>query len=277
MILKIVNILKWIVGVFSLLFFLGQLPAENPLKWMFLIMGLFITPYSHNLIFNKGLKFEFDSRLKWLIAFFGFLVPLIWTIEKTNVVENKIEESLNADRTADIEQVIYFLDNPFVTDEDGLTYNLEVEKNKFEREKLFESEKIFFNNSTEERYCVVSSYKTKYEFKLTSNGDLVNTIILEAFVFKSLAFRPHITPYRYENGIERPGSGERVPNRFDPEPTCSYEYLYFPDLDYNKKKKLISNFTGGENIRWTCGGWGTAENLLTKTRIEAVKRTGIIE
>ena len=158
------------------------------------------------------------------------------TVEKVNnSINDKSELIAKKSRQEKIKKTNYFLYNSSIEDENGITYALEVKDKEISRKKMYESEKIFFDDS---KYIIVSSYQIEVEYKLFSNEELKDVIKYEGYILES-------------KRSDRNGLSD----------WCSTTIRFLPELnDDDRKKKIISKFSG-EN----CGMGKEINNKIIKT------------
>ena len=183
-------------------------------------LSLFIIPLSYEFLIEEKAKLKLTSKTKWIVSFIGILlfISINWITEfskKKDENTSGVVSKNNEGRDAQIESTMYYLENDYkeVTDADGITYELKVEKNEVSRKKMYESEKIYFEKGA---FIVVSSYKTVYDFRLLSNGELKDVIQYEGYLIDS-----------------------KRSDRNDLGAWCRDDYTYFPELDNKNKKKII--------------------------------------
>lgn len=258
--MKAKTILKWIVGI---LFILGGLGLTIQGKYIGLILiplGLFVIPATYEFLIVEKANLNLTSKTKYIITIVGYLLfgCLVAITEhlKDKTEDTKSELSTNNDdgRNAKIELTKYYLENDYkeVADANGIAYELRVEKKEVSRTKMYESEKINWQNefnSNDRCFVIVSSFKVIYDFKLLSNGVLVDVIRYEGYLLDS-----------------------KRNDRNDYGASCSDTDTYFPELDSENKNQKITDFTGAN-----CGMGEEINNLVKRERIAAVKACGILD
>lgn len=246
-------ILKWIIGIILLLVALISTTRGDYMALILIPLSLFIIPLSYEFLIEEKANLKLTSKTKWIVSFIGLLIFISINLT-TEFLQDKDENTSgvvsknNEGRDSQIESTKYYLDNNYkeVTDTNGIAYELKVEKNEVSRKKMYESEKIYFEKGA---FIVVCSYKTVYDFRLLSNGELKDVIQYEGYLINS-----------------------KRSDRHDLGAWCSDDYTYFPELDNENKKKIISDFTGGN-----CGMGEEINNVVKQNRIAAVKACGILE
>jgi hypothetical protein len=260
------EIIEWVFGISCFLLSFSFLGDSYFSVIMFLFLALLMIPHFYRLIFNKFMRIEIIPKTKWFIFFFGItlimLVDVFYSQEKKELIQQKV----NPERVAEINQVKFFIDNHYkkVQDNEGISYEITFERKEIERIPIFESEKIFnaiYSNYNElnskvdsTNYVIVGSYNVRYEFILKSNGNVVNKLPFKGVLLKVSEFRQSsnsfIEVFRW----------------------CATSYLYFPELDVDQKKEIIFNFTGGSNY---CGWGENLNNKIYNLAIEAVRKSGL--
>lgn len=246
-------ILKWIIGIILLLAALVSTTSGDYMALILIPLSLFIIPLSYEFLIEEKANLKLTSKTKWIVSFTGLLLVISINLI-TDFLRDKDQNTSgiisknNDGRDTQIENTKYYLENDYkkVTDSDGIAYELKVEKNEVSRKKMYESEKIYFEK---ESFIVVSSYKTVYDFRLLSNGELKDVIQYEGYLIDS-----------------------KRSDRNDLGAWCRDYYTYIPELDNENKKRIISDFTGGN-----CGMGEEINNIVKKNRIAAVKACGILE
>jgi hypothetical protein len=258
--MKIKIILKWIVGIAFLLAGVSAAIQKEYGMLLLIPLGLFIIPLSYKTLIEEKAKLKLASKTKWIVVIVGLLLCSI-TNSMYGFLKNKDENlsengSTNNDdgRNAKIELTKYYLENDYkeVIDANGIAYELRVEKKEVSRTKMYESEKINWQNefnSNDRCFVIVSSFKVIYDFKLLSNGVLVDAIRYEGYLLDS-----------------------KRNDRNDYGAFCSDTDTYFPELDSENKNQKITNFTGAN-----CGMGEEINNLVKRERIAAVKACGILD
>jgi hypothetical protein len=255
-------ILKWIVGIFFLLAGVSG-AIQKEYEALFLIpLALFIIPLSYKTLIEEKANLKLTSKTKWIVVVIGFLFFGFANAKKEfskNKDENLTEnESTNNDdgRNAKIELTKYYLENDYkkVTDANGIAYELRVKKKEVSRTKMYESKKInwkneIFPDSNDRGFVIVSSFKVTYDFKLLSNGGVIDVIRYEGYLLDS-----------------------KRNDRNDYGTICSDTDTYFPELDSENKNQKITDFTGAN-----CGMGEETNNLVKRERIAAVKACGILD
>lgn len=258
--MKAKTILKWIVGI---LFILGGLGLTIQGKYIGLILiplGLFVIPATYEFLIVEKANLNLTSKTKYIITIVGYLLfgCLIAITEhlkdKTEDTKSELSTINDDGRNAKIELTKYYLENDYkeVIDANGIAYELRVEKKEVSRTKMYESEKINWQNefnSNDRCFVIVSSFKVIYDFKLLSNGGVIDVIKYEGFLLDS-------------KRSDRNGFGV----------FCSDTDTYFPELDSENKNQKITNFTGAN-----CGMGEEINNLVKRERIAAVKACGILD
>lgn len=169
--------------------------------------------------------------------------------ENESMKKAKVEKEVNTERIEEIKKVKYFLNNPSITDENGIKYDLEVRTNEIQRKKIYESEKIHYVSRYDSLFIVVSSYQIEEEFQLISNGDIKDTIKIKGYYFES-------------KRSDRNGYGDY----------CSDNFIFYPELNTEEtKKSRISDFTGVN-----CGMGSETNNRVKNERAKAVESSGIL-
>ncbi|MEQ6122644.1 hypothetical protein AAON49_00420 [Pseudotenacibaculum sp. MALMAid0570] len=167
--------------------------------------------------------------------------------ESTRKIE--VEKDVDTERIEQIKKVKYFLNNPSVTDENGINYDLEVKTNEIKRKKIYESEKIHYVSRYDSIYIIVSSHQIQEEFQLISNGDIKDVIKIKGYYFES-------------KRSDRNGYGDY----------CSDNFTFYPELNTEEtKKNRISDFTGVN-----CGMGSEINSRVKNERIKAVQSSGIL-
>lgn len=246
-------ILKWIIGIILLLAALVSTTSGDYMALILIPLSLFIIPLSYEFLIEEKANLKLTSKTKWVVSFTGLLLVISVNLI-TDFLRDKDQNTSgiisknNDGRDTQIENTKYYLENDYkkVTDSDGIAYELKVEKNEVSRKKMYESEKIYFEKGS---FIVVSSYKTVYDFRLLSNGELKDVIQYEGYLIDS-----------------------KRSDRNDLGAWCRDYYTYIPELDKENKKRIISDFTGGN-----CGMGEEINNVVKKNRIAAVKACGILE
>jgi hypothetical protein len=249
------TLIKWIVGFVFL--FAGVSGAIQKEYGMLLLipLSLFILPPTYKILIEEKANLKLTSKTKWIVVIVGFL---LCSFTNTIITLSKKDENLtengstkNDDRNVKIELTKYYLDNDYrtITDKDGISYALKVEKNEVSRTKIYESEKI--NHTYDERsiFIIVSSFKVIYDFKLLSNGEVIDVIKYEGYLLDS-----------------------KRSDQTSNQTFCNDTDTYFPELDSENKNSKIANFTGVN-----CGMGEEVNNKVKRERIAAVKATGIID
>lgn len=167
---------------------------------------------------------------------------------KTEQVAKK-ENFKDSKRAKELEKLNYFYDNPSLTDENGITYDLRVKDEEVNRRKVYESERTYYRTKYDEIYIVVSAYHVENEYKLYSNGELKGAVKVKGYFLESKRSD--------RNGFDQ---------------FCSDKFSYFPELSSEKTKKTrIADFTGAN-----CGMGEEVNNKVRNARIKAVQTSGIL-
>jgi hypothetical protein len=166
--------------------------------------------------------------------------------QKIEEEKKREDNDKKEERKLQIEKTEFYLRNSSISDENGITYRIEVEKVEIDREEKYKSQNIFFEDKN---YVFVSSYVVEYKYVLTANGD-----IQDEFQF-----------FGYSLESRRDDSnGWGV--------FCSDTYTYIPELSSDEiKKEQIAEYTGQN-----CGMGSEVNDKVRKERINAVKASGII-
>lgn len=246
------TILKWIVGILFLLSGIGNIIKKEYLSLLLIPLGLFIIPLSYKILIEEKANLKLASKTKWIVVIVVSLLfagtSLANSYLKGEFKGSKDTELVsNKDRDDKIETTKYYLSNEYknVTDKNGISYTLTIAKKEVSRKKMFESEKIIYQANLIP--IVIRSYKVIYDFSLFSNGELKDTIRYDGYLIES-----------QEADILKLGF-------------CSYTLIYFPELDSENKKEIISSFTGGN-----CGLGEDVNNLVVQNKIKAIKAIGIL-
>jgi len=167
---------------------------------------------------------------------------VIVTTKNKPVVNKKLEEEKKENKK--LEKLRFFFDNSTVTDENGIRYNLVVKEKTIAKKALYKSKKIHYEYRYDKFYIVVSSYEITTQFKLYTNGELVDNIELKGFLLES-----------------------KRSDKNDYTAYCSDSYSYYPKLESEAtRKSKISKFTGVN-----CGLGEETNNKVRVERIKAVK------
>jgi hypothetical protein len=249
------TLIKWIVGC---VFLFGGVSGALQKEYGMLLLipiGLFIIPPTYQILIEEKANLKLTSKTKWIVVIVGILIG---SSANTIIKHSKKNENLtengsikNDDRNTKIELTKYYLENHYrtVTDKDGISYEVKVEKNEVSRTKIYESEEIKYTRDGRSIFIIVSSFKVIYDFKLLSNGEVIDVIKYEGYLMDSKSSE---------------GTSAQI--------WCNDNYTYFPELDSENKKEIISNFTGGN-----CGMGDEVNNKVKRERIAAVKASGIID
>jgi hypothetical protein len=181
-------------------------------------------------------------------------------MDNDDQVEN-LDAEASIERESDIEQVRYFVAHEYenVQDENGISYKLNYVIKEVRKIPIFESEKTFNNDSdTNWNYIIVGSYDVTYKYELFSNGNLINTVVIEGILLK-------VAEYKKESDLVLDGTLK----------WCDAAVLYFPELDNDRKKEIIFGFTGGD--RYCLLSDEVTRNRISNLSIEAVKQANLIE
>lgn len=252
--------LKWIIGIIFLFAGLSGAIQKEYEALLLIPLGLFIIPLSYKTLIEEKANLKLASKTKWIVVIigfllFGFALKMNEFSKNKNLTENGSTNN-NDSRNAKIELTKYYLENDYkeITDKNGIAYELRLKKNEVSRTKIYESEKInhkndIFPNANDEMYIIVSSFKVIYDFKLLSNGEVVDVIKYEGYLLDS-------------KRSDRNGYGD----------FCNDTDTYFPELDSENKNQKITDFTGAN-----CGMGEETNNLVKRERIAAVKACGILD
>ncbi len=183
-----------------------------------------------------------NKKILFLLILLGSTLFIIG--KQTNEEEEKPQKQ------KDIEQLQYFLDNQYgeVADENGISYDLNVIKTIVDQEEMYVSNKMFVKEGDIgfDKYVVVSSYRIKVQFKLTTNGKTVNNIQLEGFLIKS----------QISGGVINGA--------------CNDSLTYYPEINtIEDRKNAIKEFTSA----WC--GFGIGDDVKN-AKIEAIRSSGIL-
>ena len=249
------TLLKWIVGIIFLLAGVSGAFQKEYQALLLIPLSLFIIPSSYKTLIEEKANLKLSSKTKWIVVIVGFLLfsfanAMNYLSKKDgNLTENG--STKNDDRNTKIELTKYYLENDYrtVTDKDGISYQLKVEKNEVSRTKIYESEKINYIQDERSIFIIVSSFKVIYDFKLLSNGEVIDVIKYEGYLLDSKR-------------------SDQTSNQV----FCNDADTYFPELDSDNKNQKITNFTGAN-----CGMGEEVNNKVKRERIAAVKATGIID
>jgi len=247
------TILKWIVGVLFLFSGIDGIIKNEFLSLLLILLGLFIIPLSYKILIEEKANLKLSSKIKWFVV---IVVSLLFagTSIANSYLKGEFKGSKdtelvsNKDREDKIETTKYYLSNEYknVTDENGISYKLSVSKKEVSREKVFESDKIIYQINLNPIF--IRSYKVVYDFSLFSNGELKDVIRFNGYLIESQEANDRQLGF------------------------CSYFLMYFPELDSENKKEIISSFTGGN-----CGLGEDVNNLVAQNKIKAIKAIGILD
>ena len=153
------------------------------------------------------------------------------------------------ERQAEIKKVNYYYDNPTVTDENGISYSLNVKTVETSRRKVYESEEINYVGRYDNITITVRAFHIEEAFLLYSNGELKETVKIKGYLIESSR-----------------GDGDGYGKY------CSDSFVFYPELDTKEiKKSRIADFTGA-----SCGMGEVVNNKVKNERIKAVKASGIL-
>ena len=196
------------------------------------------------------------------------------TIQKQENQKEKEDKEREKQKEKEIDQLKYYLknENTEVTDENGISYKLKVNKKIISQENMYTSEKMYVTEGDIgfDKYVVVSSYRIKTLFELKTNGKSINNIELEGFLVKSQL-----------NGKERSNVWDEDLNKWVVKTrqnvvmlrnmSCNDKIIYYPAIHTKEyRKKNITKFTSA----WCDFGFG---NDVKNAKIEALNKSGILK
>lgn len=207
---------------------------------------------------------------KYLVSItIAFLVSCSTSIKKENPIESpKVSSTSNTPSKSVIkpknnkelikkqkekeklEKLHYYVNNPSVTDENGIKYNLSIKSKIVSKNALYTSNKIHYEYRYDKFYVLVKSYKITTLFEFYANGELKDEINLQGYLLES-----------------------KRSDKNDYGTFCSDSYTYYPKLENEStRKRKVAKFTGVN-----CGLGTDINNQVRNARIKAVKSCGILE
>ncbi|MDE1206022.1 hypothetical protein [Tenacibaculum larymnensis] len=190
------------------------------------------------------------------------------------VIQAEKEEELAKEKREEkkLEKLDYYLNNSFVTDENGISYKLKVVKTIIGQENMYTSKKMYVTKGDIgfDKYVVVSSYRIKTLFKLKSNGKIIENIELEGFLVKSQLNGD--TKYNFwDSKLNKWVVKTKQDVIMLRNMSCNDSFIYYPQLDSKKhRKNRITEFTSV----WCNFGIG---DDVKNAKIEAINKCGMLE
>lgn len=194
------------------------------------------------------------------------------SVERLNQVEKDKELLKKKEENKKLEKLRYYMNNSLVTDENGISYKLEVVKNIIGQENMYTSKKMYVTEGDIgfDKYVIVSSYRIKTLFKLKTNGKVIDNIELEGFLVKSQLNGD--TKYNFwDSKLNKWVVKTKQDVIMLRNMRCNDSFIYYPQLDSKKyRKNRITEFTSV----WCNFGNG---DDVKNAKIEAINKCGILE
>ena len=206
------------------------------------------------------------------ILFFAISTIILSCNNKKNTDETdkEIPSSIISNNTnEEIERTKFYAENnnSTVSEENGISHNVEIKIKELKKEKMFESEKL---KDSDGDLLWVCSYKVRYEFQLIDNGEIERTIQYNGYLLDMLEFNASQNKQRFDG-------------------YCTSSSAYIPELEGIKnivatnldednyihisgnKNEIISRYTDNH-----CGRGEPINSQMVRFAIKAVKLSGIL-